>query len=67
MARKDTLTASVLKTPLPGLRLTSSWRHKSTFATEHVTDDDVSFFVTAPECLYVKPQSRVLTARELPC
>ena len=35
-------------------------------ATVHCTDDDVSF-MTAPECLFVKPQSRALTAGELPC
>ena len=66
MARKGTLPANVLKTPLPGQRLTSSQRHEITFATVHVTDDDISF-VTVPECSYVKSQSRVLTARELPC
>ena len=27
----------------------------------------ISVFVTAPECLFVKPQSRALTACELPC
>ena len=34
--------------------------------TVHFYDDDVSF-MTVPECLFVKPQSRALTARELPC
>ena len=34
-------------------------------ATVHFTDD-VSFY-DGPECLFVKPQSRTLTARELPC
>ena len=34
-------------------------------ATVHFTDDDV-IFLTAPECLFVKPQIRALTARELP-
>ena len=36
------LPANVLKTRLPGQRLSSSQRHKFTFATVHVTDD-VSF------------------------
>ena len=66
MARKSTLPANVLKTPLPGQRLKSSWRHEITFTTVHVTDDDVSF-LTVPECWFVKPQSRALTAREFPC
>ena len=35
-------------------------------ATVHFTDDDVSCH-DGPECLFVKPQSRALTARELPC
>ena len=35
--------ANVLKTPLPRQRLTSSLRHEITFATVHVTNDDVSF------------------------
>ena len=35
-------------------------------ATVHFTDDDVSF-LTAPECLFIKPQSRALTALGLPC
>ena len=39
-------------------KTTSSWRHEITFAFVNVTDDDV-ISVTAPECLYVKPQSRV--------
>ena len=43
MARKGTLPANVLKTPLPGQRLMSSWRHKNTFPTVHASDDDVSF------------------------
>ena len=34
-------------------------------ATVHFTNDDV--LMTAPECLFIKPQSRALTARELPC
>ena len=43
MARKATLPANVFKTPLPGQRLTSCWRHEITFATVHVTGDDISF------------------------
>ena len=43
MALKGTLPANVLKTPLPGQRLTSCRRHEITFATVHVADDDVSF------------------------
>ena len=35
-------------------------------ATVHVTDDNVSFY-DGPECLFVKPQSSALPARELPC
>ena len=35
-------------------------------ATVHFTDDDVGSN-DGPECLFVKPQSRALTARELPC
>ena len=65
MARKRTLPENTFKTPLPGQVQTSSWRQDIMFATVHITDDDVSF-VTAPECLYVKPQSRALTARKLP-
>ena len=65
VARKGTLHANVLKTPLPGQRLTSSWCHEIMLASVHVTDDDRSF--CALECLYIKPQSRALTARELPC
>ena len=42
MARKGTLPVNVLKTPLPGQRLMSSWRHQISFATVHVTDD-ISF------------------------
>ena len=36
-------------------------------ATVHFTDDDISFYDVPPECLFVKRQSCVLTARELPC
>ena len=45
MARKATLPANVLKSPLPGQILTSCWRHEITFAAVHVhvTDDNVSF------------------------
>ena len=43
MAQKSMLPANVLKMPLPGQRLMSSWRHKITFSTVCVTDDDVSF------------------------
>ena len=32
-------------------------------ATVYFTDDDVSF-MTAPECIFLKPQNRALTARE---
>ena len=39
---------------------------KTVIATVHFTNDDVSFY-DSPECLFVKPQSRALTARELPC
>ena len=46
--------------PLPRQVLTSSWRHEIMLACVHVTDDDGSF--CAPECWYVKPQSRALTA-----
>ena len=49
------VTRDVLKTPLSGHRLTSSWRHEITFATVHVTDADVSFFdgpgLTAKSCI----------------
>ena len=43
VARKGTLHVNVLNMPLPGQRLTSSWRHKIMFASVHVTDNDVSF------------------------
>ena len=59
MARKSTLPANVLKTPLPGQRLTSSLLCSLLMMT--------SVFIMAPECLFVKPQSRALTACELPC
>ena len=35
-------------------------------ATVHISDDDV-ILMMAPECLFVKPQSRTLTAQELFC
>ena len=42
-------------------------RVKTNFITTvHVTGDDVSF-MRALECLFIKPQSCALTARELPC
>ena len=59
MARKSTLPANVLKTPLPGQRLTPSLLCTLLMMA--------SVFMTAPECLFVKPQRRALTARELPC
>ena len=43
MARKGTYRVNVLNTPLPGQNITSCWRREITFATVHVTDDDVSF------------------------
>ena len=66
MARKGTLPVSVLKTPLPGQMITHFWRHEITFATVHVTDDDVRFCDDPGMLIYVKPQIRVLTACELP-
>ena len=65
MAWKRTLPENIFKTPLPGQIQTSSWRQDIMFTTVHITDDDISF-VTAPECLYVKPQNRAWIARELP-
>ena len=59
MARKSTLPANVLKTALPGQRLTSSLLCTLLMMT--------LVFMTAPEFLFLKPQSRALTARELPC
>ena len=59
MARKSTLPANVLKTPLPGQRLMSSLLCTLLMMT--------SVLMTAPECLFLNPQSRALTARELPC
>ena len=59
MARKSSLPAKVLKTPLPGQRLTSSLLCSLLVMT--------SVLMTAPECLFVKPQSRALTAPKLPC
>ena len=53
------VTCDILKTPLPGQRLTRTLLCTLLMMT--------SVFVTAPECLYVKPQSLALTARELPC
>ena len=41
--QKGTLPANILKTPLPGQRLTSSWRHKITFTSVHGTDGNVNF------------------------
>ena len=67
LARKCTLSANVLKTPFPGQRLTSCLRHKITFAIVRVTDDVFSFCDCSGMLIYVKPQSRTLTARELPC
>ena len=60
LARKGTLPANVLKTPLPGHR-----RHESLLLRMLLMMASVS--VTVLECLYVKPQSRAFTARELPC
>ena len=59
MSRKSTLPANVWKMLLPRQRLTSSLLCTLLMMT--------SVFMTAPECLFVKPQSRALTARELPC
>ena len=56
MAQKSTLPANLLKKPLPGLRLMSSLLCTLLLMT--------LVFVTAPECLFVKPQSRALIARE---
>ena len=39
MGRKGTLAANILKSPHPGQRLTSSWRHE----TVHVNDDGAKF------------------------
>ena len=58
MARKNMLPANVLKTPLPGQRLTSSL-----LCTLQMMR---SVFMTGLECLFVKPQSCALTACELP-
>ena len=43
----------------------ASMAKTNVIATVHFTDDDVSFYDDT-ECLFVKPQSRALTARELP-
>ena len=59
MARKRTLLANVLRMPLSGQRLTSSLLCSLLLIT--------SVFMTTPECLFVKPLSRALTACELPC
>ena len=56
---KSTIPANVLKRPLPGQRLTSSLLYTLLMMT--------SVFMAAPECLFVEPQSRASTARELPC
>ena len=56
---KHVNTANVLKTPLPGQRLTLLLLYTLLMMT--------SVFMTAPECLFLKPQSRALTARDLPC
>ena len=57
MARKSTLPANVLKMPLPGQRLTSSLLCTLLMV--------MSVFMTAPEWLFAKPQSRALTACDL--
>ena len=59
VVRKSMLPANVLKTLLPGQRLTSSLLCTLLTMT--------SVFITAPECLFVKPQSHALKALELPC
>ena len=56
-ARKGTLPTYILTTPIPGQILTSCYCARLMMT---------SVFVMAPECLYVKPQSRALTACELP-
>ena len=56
---ENTLPANVLKTLLPGRRLMSSLLCTLMMMT--------SVFMSAPECLFVKSQSRALTACELPC
>ena len=43
MPRKSMLHANVFKAPFPGQMLTSFWYHRFTFATLHITDDDVKF------------------------
>ena len=58
MAQKSTLPANVLKMRLQGQRLMSSILCTLLMMT--------SVFMTAPECLFVKPHSRALTACELP-
>ena len=57
--RKRTLPANILKMPLPGERLTSSQLCTLLMMT--------SLFMTAPECVFGKPQSRASKPRELPC
>ena len=59
IARKSTLPAIVLKMPLTGRRLMSLLLCTLLMMAP--------VFMTAPECLFVKPQSRALTACELPC
>ena len=53
------VTCEHFEMPLPGQRLTPSLLCTLLMMT--------SVFMTPPECLFVKPQSRALTARELPC
>ena len=41
MARKATLPGNILKMLLPGQMIALFWRHEITFATVHVTYDDI--------------------------
>ena len=45
---------------------TTSRAKTNVIATVHFTDDDVGFY-DAPECLFLKLQSRALIACEFPC
>ena len=58
MAQESTLPANIYKTPLPGQRLDITNLHSLLCRLLMI----MSVFVMVPECLFVKPQSRALTA-----
>ena len=66
LVQKGTLPANILKMLLPGQMIIHFDVTKS-YLLLCMLLMMKSDFLTAPECLYVKLQSRILTESELPC